>query len=137
MAKQTLKTCISKKIKRSCNEVFKRSDFEKLAGYDQVGRALRELVKEDALINIGYGLYAKARVNRITGDSMVAAAGGFAQVAREALRRLKVQWEPDAATEAYLAGSLQVPADFQPVIKSRFSRKIGYGSQKLIVRKAA
>jgi len=136
MTKKTLKKRISTKIKRSRKEVFKRSDFENLAAYDQVGRALRELAKEGDLIKIAYGLYAKARVNRITKKLMVAAPGGFAQVAREALKRLKVQWEPDVATNAYLTGSLQVPADFQAVIKSRFSRKIGYGNQKLKVRKA-
>jgi len=68
MARRTLKNGISAKIRRSCKEVFKRSDFEQLAAYDQVGRALHNLAREGALIKIGYGLYAKARVNRITGQ---------------------------------------------------------------------
>lgn len=37
----------------------------------QVGRALRQLVRENLLIKICYGLYARARVNRITGNVMV------------------------------------------------------------------
>jgi len=131
MAKQTIKNRITTKIRRSRKEVFKRSDFKKLADYDQVGRALRELVEEGVLIKIAYGLYVKARLNRITGESMLAAPGGFTQVAKEALKRLSVPWEADSITKAYAAGSTQVPAAFQPVIKSRFSRKISYHGQLL------
>jgi hypothetical protein len=36
-----LKTQIDIKIKRSSRSVFLRADFEKLGGYDQIGRALR------------------------------------------------------------------------------------------------
>lgn len=131
MAMQTLKDKLIVKITRSRREVFLRRDFVKLAGYDQVGRALRTLCKEGTLIKIGYGVYVKARTNRVNGKPMLAAVGGFAQVAQQALNRLHVRWEPNSAVKAYQAGSTQLPASFQPVIKSRFSRKINYGKQTL------
>ena len=105
--------------------VFTRKDFYTLADYDQVGRALLALTKSGELIRIGYGLYAKARLNRITNLPMVAAEGGFYQVAREALDLLGVAWEPDEAEKNYMAGSLQIPVNAGVVIKDKFNRKIG------------
>ena len=132
MKKPILEMRLLTKIKRSQKEVFLRGDFEKLGDYDQVGRALKELTRKGNLIRIGYGLYAKARVNRITGKPMVAATGGVAEVCREGVNRLKGIWEYNGATKAYLANtSLQVPADFQPIIKGRFSRKIGFNDKEL------
>lgn len=126
------------KIKRSRREVFQRGDFAKMAGYDQIGRALRELTQDGVLIKIAYGLYAKARINRITGKPMIASTGGFAQVCKEGLNRLKVDWDYNEPTKAYLKGkSLQTPGDFQPVIKDRFSRKFSSGNMKLKVLKSA
>ena len=88
MKRLSLKSKVATKISRSNREVFLRSDFEKLAGYDQVGRALRQLTSDGVLVKVGYGLYAKARPNRITGKPMLSAKGGFTQVAEEALSRL-------------------------------------------------
>lgn len=132
MTKPTLEKCLLTKIKRSRKTVFLRSDFRKLGGYDQVGRALNKLAQQGELIRVGYGLYTKARANRLTGKPMVAAPGGFSEVCRAGLRRLKVDWEYNAATKAYLNNqSQQIPADFQPIIKVRFSRKISYNNQEL------
>src|SRR3989338_7974945 len=97
MKRLTLKSRITLKIRRSNRQVFVRSDFRKLGDYDQVGRVLRNLEAEGEIIKIGYGLYAKARINRLTGRKMLAAEGGFDQVALEALKRLQVNWEPTDA----------------------------------------
>lgn len=59
----TTKARIQSRLKRSKRYVFTRDDFKDLAGYDQVGRALRELVKEGLLLKVGYGVYTKARQN--------------------------------------------------------------------------
>lgn len=61
MPKLSLKQQVEQQISRTKQDVFLRADFEQLGGYDQVGRALRELVTEGKLLKIGYGLYAKAR----------------------------------------------------------------------------
>ncbi|HIF9368516.1 TPA: hypothetical protein ACX6RS_000550 [Photobacterium damselae] len=42
------------KIERSKRYVFERKDFEGMACYDQVGRALKQLVEQHLLIKIGY-----------------------------------------------------------------------------------
>ena len=125
MKRLSLKSKVSTKISRSKREVFLRSDFENLAAYDQVGRALRQLAVEGFLLKIGYGLYAKARPNRITGKPMLSAEGGFSQVAQEALSRLGVKWQPSESVQAYQAGSTQIPANAEVIILERFNRRIG------------
>lgn len=129
MARLSLKIRIQKKIFRCWKRnVFLRKDFEALAGknrYDQIGRALLELTRDGVVIRLGYGLYAKARTNRLTGKPMLAAPGGFDQVAKEALDLLGVKWEPSRAEIEYNSGlSTQVPVNAQVRIKDRFNRKI-------------
>ena len=102
-----------------------RTDFESLGGYDQVGRALRQLTSDGVLIKVGYGLYAKARINRITGEPMLSASGGFVQVANEALSRLGVEWRSSQAALDYEAGATQIPANAEAVVFERFNRRIG------------
>lgn len=124
MKRLSLKSKASTKISRSKREVFLRSDFESLAGYDQIGRALRQLTSEGFLLKIGYGLYAKARPNRITGKPMLSAEGGFSQVAEEALSRLGVKWQPSKTVQAYQDGSTQIPANAEVIVLDRFNRRI-------------
>ena len=131
MKRIILKSKISDKIKHSRRLVFMRSDFEELGGYDQVGRVLRNLIAEGKLIKIGYGLYAKARTNRLTGKPMLIAKGGFIQVAKEALRRLGVKWSPSDSEISYLEGSTQIPANAEFIIFDRFNRKIATDKFKL------
>jgi hypothetical protein len=125
MKRLSLKSKVATKISRSNREVFLRSDFEKLAGYDQVGRALRQLTSDGVLVKVGYGLYAKARPNRITSKPMLSAKGGFTQVAEEALSRLGVKWKPSMSVLDYQSGSTQIPANAEVIIFERFNRRIG------------
>ena len=106
-----------------------------LGDYDQVGRALLALTKEGKLIRIGYGLYAKARINRITGLPMLSAPGGFDQVAKEALDLLEVNWQPSMSEQGYNAGAEQIPVNTQVFIKNRFNRIIGTDKFRLQVRR--
>ncbi len=133
MARNSLKKAIERRIKRSKRNVFLRKDFANLGGYDQVGRALRELLKEKIIVKVGYGLYAKARLNSITGQPMPAIIGGFARLIREALDRLGVKWRPTNTEKEYRQGSLQIPNGQSIVIKGRFNRKIVSDSLKLKV----
>lgn len=110
----TIKARIQSRLKRSKRYVFTRDDFKDLAGYDQIGRALRELMKEGQLLKVGYGVYTKARQNAITGKLMPAAPGGSAAVMIEALERLKVDYRLAGATSAYNSGkSTQIPASLE------------------------
>jgi hypothetical protein len=123
--KTPLKRQIEAQISRCWKRrVFTRKDFIPMGDYDQVGRALLTLTREGKLIRIGYGLYAKARINRITGLPMLASDGGFEQVAKEALDLLNVEWRPGSTEQDYNNGSTQIPINAQVFINSRFSRKI-------------
>ena len=55
------------RIARKRGDVFLRADFDDLGGYDQVGRALRKLVREGRLMKVGYGIYARARPSLLDG----------------------------------------------------------------------
>jgi len=70
----SIKIRIQERLNRSRRYVFMRADFGDIAGYDQVGRVLRELVKDGELIKVGYGVYTKSRKNPITGRLMPALA---------------------------------------------------------------
>ncbi|MCB5163234.1 DUF6088 family protein [Marinomonas algarum] len=78
----TIQDRIKIRIKRSKRSVFLRSDFKDIAEYDQVGRGLRNLVKDGVLMKIGYGLYTRIRQNRITGKPMPDNASGADGVLR-------------------------------------------------------
>lgn len=130
--RNNLKNRIYSQILRSRRNVFLRRDFRNIStDYDQVGRALRQLMKAELLIKIGYGLYAQARINRFTGKPMLAAKGGFNQVTKEALNRLNVNWQ-DPINEL----NRQVPSRIQLTIKGRFNRKIQFNQFQLRVKHA-
>ncbi|BBQ91624.1 DUF6088 family protein [Raoultella ornithinolytica] len=128
----TIKARIQSRLKRSKRYVFTRDDFKDLAGYDQIGRALRELMKEGLLLKVGYGVYTKARQNAITGKLMPAAPGGSAAVMIEALERLNVDYRLAGATSAYNSGkSTQIPASLEIKTSPRFKRTLSVGGSKL------
>ena len=137
MRTPTLEFRIREKIRKSRRIVFLRSDFKALGDYDQIGRALRGLEAQGRLARIGQGLYAKARPNRITGKTMLAAPGGFDQVSKEALSRLGARWEPTGAERDYQSGSTQIPARVTVRVYGDFSRSIFYGNYRLMVEAVA
>lgn len=127
----TINRQVQTRVKRSKGSVFLRSDFKDIADYDQVGRALRELVREGLLIKIGYGLYARARINRITGNVMADNPSGPDGVVIEAMEKLGVEYQLDDLSRMNLSGdSTQIPAKVKIIPKStRFTRKIAIGTQ--------
>ncbi|MEB5972734.1 DUF6088 family protein [Pantoea dispersa] len=128
----TIKARMQSRLKRSKRYVFTRDDFNDLAGYDQIGRVLRELVNEGQLLKVGYGVYTKARKNAITGKVMPAAPGGSAAVVIETLKRLKVDYRLVGASDAYNSGkTTQIPASMQIKTSPRFKRTLLVGSSKL------
>lgn len=121
----TIATKVKTRVNRSKQYVFDRSDFTDIAGYDQVGRELRKLVKSGSLLRIGYGLYTKARMNSITGKIMPASPGGADGVILEAVKKLGIDYKFDEFSQRSIDGeSLQVPASFQIITSNRFKRKI-------------
>lgn len=123
---KTLKENIVESVGRRKAEVFVRSDFDAFGSYDQVGRALRQLVQEGALVRIGYGLYAKATRSPLTGDRPVPRVG-IRRLGEESLRKLKIEVEASRAERAYTADrTTQVPSGRVIAVKKRVRRKIGY-----------
>ncbi|MBF7073430.1 S-adenosylhomocysteine hydrolase [Glaciecola sp. MH2013] len=127
----TIQSRIQTRVKRSKRSVFLRSDFKDIADYDQVGRGLRNLVREGLLMKIGYGLYVRARVNRITGKLMPDNVAGADGVVIEAMEKLGVDYQFDDLSNLNFSGeSKQIPAKVKITPKSaRFTRKIAVGTQ--------
>ncbi|WP_257667055.1 DUF6088 family protein [Parapedobacter tibetensis] len=123
--KRSIVNRIFARITRKKSSVLLREDFVDLGGYDQVGRALRQLVAQGKIVKIGYGLYAKARVSALTGD--VLPISPIPVLAKEALDRLGEKVIPTRAELDYEAGrSTQVPTGRLIGVTGRVSRKIGF-----------
>jgi len=129
----TIQDRLETRIKRAKRSVFLRSDFADIADYDQVGRGLRNLVRDGLLLKIGYGLYVRAWVNRITGALMPDNPAGNDGVLIEAMERLGVDYKFDELSLKSLSGeSTQIPASVKIIPKSsRFTRKIAVGKQRV------
>lgn len=135
MKNYPLKERIAQRIKRSKKEVFLRSDFSDFAGYDQVGRALKQLVNDQLIIRIGQGLYTRARISSVTGGPTIALPGGFKSASRAALTRLGYKWTANKFEDSYnCAQTTQIPANAEVVVQGRLSRKIEFGNQELQYR---
>src|SRR5262249_6343865 len=80
---------VEKRIARKRGDVFLRADFADLGSYDQVGRALRDLVDQSKLVKIGKGLYARASKSPFDGCTIPIKS--LQQLTAEALGRLGVK----------------------------------------------
>jgi hypothetical protein len=134
MRPETLEDRLVKRIDRKRGDVFLRADFEDLGGYDQVGRALRKIVREGRLVRVGQGLYARARPS-ITGGEPVPARG--LTTLTEALGRVGIETVPTRLEQAYNAReTMQVPTGRVVGVTRRVRRRIGYGGINLSFERA-
>jgi hypothetical protein len=123
--KDKLEDLVLKRIASKRRDVFLRSDFKDLGGYDQVGRILRLLVRKGRLLRIGQGLYVKAAKSPFDGSP--SPVKGLRALAAEALTRLGIKSGPTRLEKAYNAGqTAQVPAGRVIAVEKRVRRKIGY-----------
>lgn len=124
---------INQKLKRSRRYVFERKDFEDIASYDQIGRALNQLIKQSNLMKIGYGLYTKARENSLTGRLMPTNPGGTDAILREVLKMKGVDFEIDALSLQSLSGNnTQIPSSVRySWDPKQFNRKLVIGNRVL------
>lgn len=132
--KETIETQLAKRIDRKRGDVFLRSDFSDLGGYDQVGRALRQRVREGQLMKIGYGLYARA-IKSPFDDTLVPPKG--LSTLKEALERLGIETLPSRSKQAYNTGrTTQVPTGRVVGVRRRVRRKVGYNGFSLTFERA-
>jgi hypothetical protein len=134
MRPETLEDRLLKRIDRKRGDVFLRSDFGDLGGYDQVGRVLRKIVREGRLVRVGQGLYARARPSITSGEPVP--AGGIATLT-EALDRVGIKTVPTRLEQAYNAGeTTQVPTGRVVGVTRRVRRRVGYGGINLSFERA-
>src|SRR5271157_5062587 len=98
---ESLEERLEKRIARKRGDVFLRADFGDMGGYDQVGRALRQLIRKGRLLKAGYGIYARARPSSI--DGQPTPTKGLRELATEALGRLGIETAPTRMEQAYNA----------------------------------
>jgi hypothetical protein len=131
----TITDLIERRISRSKRNVFLRGDFAKLGSYDAVGRALRQMTDRGQLVQIGYGLYAKAERSPFTGKP--APLVGIKRLATEALGRLGKAVVTSDFETAYNSGrSTQVPTGRTVAVKDRVRRRIGYDGNYVVLERA-
>ena len=133
----TLRKRIEERIARKRrDDVFLPREFRDLGGEDQVLRVLRGLVREKRLVRLGYGVYGRAVVSRLSGEPLLYSPNGFLGAARQALTKLGVSWEPTEAERAYNEGrSTQVPVNPVVRVRGRFSRRLRDGTLELVLER--
>jgi hypothetical protein len=134
---RTLRERIEERIARKRrDDVFLPREFRDLGGEDQVLRVLRSMVREKRLVRLGYGVYGRAVVSRLTGEPLLYSPNGFLGAARQALTKLGVTWEPTEAERAYNEGrSTQIPVNPVVRVKGRFSRRLRDGNMELVLER--
>ena len=126
--KQTLEGKIRYRIKRGRDSVYIPPDFFDLSDRDQIGRVLRQLIKEGLRVKIGQGIYARAKRSSLTGKPVP--EKDLRSLALEALKKLGIKTAPSSYEQAYNAGrSTQVPTGRVVGVKDRVSRRIGFNGR--------
>lgn len=129
MRTETLENRMIKRIERKRGDVFLRSDFKDLGGYDQVGRVLRSLVRKGRLLKVSHGLYTRA-IKSPFSDNPVPPKG--LTTLKEALERVGVEVVPTRMERAHNAGKATWVATGRVVgVRGRVRRRIGYNGINL------
>jgi hypothetical protein len=124
----TIRNRIAERIRRTRKtDVFLRQDFANLGAYDVVGRELRKLVRAGVLVQVGYGLYARAKPSVLSGKPIPVRP--LIDIGYQALRRLGYSPRPSKVALDYIEGrTTQVPAgDRIAVPGARVKRRIAFG----------
>ena len=130
MPRESLRSKIKERISQANEFVFMPGDFFDLSDRDQVGRALRQLTREQFLVKIGYGVYVKTYVSKYTGR--ILPAGTLRQIAEIVLNRQGVKIFPTRAEIAYnTRQSTQIPTGFVIGVNKRVNRKLSYGDARI------
>jgi len=134
--RKTLRERVETRIARKRDNVFLTREFIDLGGSDQVLRVLRGLVRDKRLVRLGYGVYGRAIISRLSGEPVLYSPAGFIGAARQALDKLGVKWEPTEWERAYnKRKSTQVPVNPSVRVKGRFSRRLRDGNTELIIER--
>lgn len=126
--KQTLEAKMRYRIKRSKDKAFVIKDFLDLSDRDQVGRVLRKMVRNQELLKIGQGIYAKAKISKING--ILIPLTGLRDLTEEAFKKLGIKFSPSTAEDDYNSGrSTQIPTGLMIGVKQRVAREITFNGR--------
>ncbi|MEN6484227.1 MAG: type IV toxin-antitoxin system AbiEi family antitoxin domain-containing protein [Syntrophobacteraceae bacterium] len=128
MRTETLESRIINRIERKRGDVFLRSDFKDLGGYDHVGRVLRGLVRKGRLLKVGHGLYTKAVKSPFSDNPMP--PKGLTTL-KEALKRVGVEVVQTPMERDHNAGQTTQETGHVVAVRGRVRRKIGYNGINL------
>lgn len=122
---------IKRSVTKSRAKVFIRKDFEGFGSSAQVTRAVQVLIREQKLVRIGKGVYARAKPSVLSGQPIPECP--LEELAPVALKKLGYRVQPPRAVSDYNAGrTTQIPAGIVLNTGSnRVSRKIEFGAQKI------
>ena len=120
---------INRSIAKQGNAVFRRSEFDRFGSPAQVGRALRQLTSEGALVRLGLGVYAKANPSVLTDKPIPARP--LEVLAPEVLKKLGIPVMPSRLTQDYNAGrSTQLPSGIVlNTGKRHIARRLSFNGQ--------
>jgi len=109
------------------------AEFRDLGVRIRFWRALRTLVREKRLVRLGYGVYGRAVVSRLSGDPILYSRTDFRRGTAGSYK-LGVTWEPSRSrTRLHEGRSTQIPPQSVVRVKGRFSRRLRDGNQELVV----
>jgi len=124
----TIRDRIAERIRRTRRrDIFVRDDFADFGAYDVDDRELRKFLGEGLLVQIRYGLYARAKRSVPSGKPIPSVP--YIEIGYQGLRRLGHSPKPSQAALDYSAGlTMQVPAgDRIAVSGARVKRRIAFG----------
>lgn len=131
---KTVEYKVKQRIEKLQSNAILRSEVADLGSPREISRALKKLKENGEITKLGYGVYGKLERSSITNRSYLKVS--FLSIAREALTKLKVDWEPSDAEVDYNQGrSTQIPVNPNTKINKRFRRKISYKNMELDIEK--
>lgn len=111
---------IENTISNSQSFVFQSKEFDDQGSVNDIEQVLNDLVKRKKLLRIGIGIYAKARINALTGEVMPDFRGGAKSLLCYTLDKLCIEYTFDEWTLKYQAGeTTQVPGNPQIIVKNK------------------
>jgi hypothetical protein len=128
--KLSIKDRINKSIKASKANVFIRADFKKFGGYDQVGRALKEVIETGNLVKMGYGVYSKTEKSALSGKPIPVAT--ITEAGLVVMNKLGVKADVGYFARLYRDGkTTQIPMKEVIAVSKPITRKIYFGKRVL------
>ena len=116
---------IRRSVARQSSDIVLRRDLLHLGSSARVDAALAELLRQQRLIRLGLGVYAKT-IELKSGGRVL--AKDFSLLAEEALQRLGVEYELHPVIAEYRAGLTdQIPVRLVVAPRMRVARKLSVG----------